>query len=173
MKDFFLQNIVAGISHPPTFWKLKVFVPFILFASFSFSYGLLVELFQFGLLESNLIFILPLTLFIFPSLLEELFFRGLFIPYDLDKKSNVQKVFWISISTFLFVLWHPINALTINKGAQSLFLNPHFLLIVTLLGITCSYTYMRSKSLWVPILIHWITIVVWVFVLGGRNLILQ
>ena len=47
------------------------------------------------------------------------------------------------------------------------------LLIVALLGITCSVSYVLSRSLWTPIIIHWLTVVVWVIFLGGRNKLLE
>jgi len=77
------------------------------------------------------------------------------------------------LSATLFTLWHPLNALTINPGAEALFCNPGFLLIVFCLGGVCSLSYIASRSLWVPIIIHWLTVVVWVLFLGGRNLLLQ
>jgi predicted Abi (CAAX) family protease len=77
------------------------------------------------------------------------------------------------LSAILFTLWHPLNALTINSGAQAFFYDPYFLAIVFFLGIVCSLTYILSRSLWVPIIIHWLTVVVWVIFLGGRNLLLK
>jgi len=71
------------------------------------------------------------------------------------------------------VVWHPLNALTFNTAANPLFLDPAFLIIVTLLGLTCGYSYALSRSLWVPIIIHWATVTVWVLFLGGRNLVLE
>ena len=38
--------------------------------------------------------------------------------------------------------------------------------------MVCSIGYILSRSLWVPVLIHWVTVVVWVSFLGGRNLLL-
>jgi predicted Abi (CAAX) family protease len=154
-------------------FRWKIAIPFLLFAAISYLYGTAFGLFYSGLLSSNLIYVPPITLFVFPTLLEEVIFRGLLIPQNIDEKTGLEKVSYLSVSTLLFVLWHPFNALTINTGAQGFFLNPHFLFIVMLLGLTCGYTYMQSKSLWVPVLIHWITVVVWVFLLGGRNLVLQ
>ncbi|NIO11476.1 MAG: CPBP family intramembrane metalloprotease, partial [Deltaproteobacteria bacterium] len=77
------------------------------------------------------------------------------------------------ISSLLFVAWHPLNALTINKGAQEIFLNPYFLFDTLCLGMACSLSYIYSRSLWVPIIIHWLTVVLWVMFFGGRNLILE
>jgi uncharacterized protein len=96
---------------------------------------------------------MPLTLMIFPSLLEEAFFFSL-------------------LSSLLFVAWHPFNALTINPGARDFFLDPWFLLITFLLGLSCSLGYIYTRSLWTPVLMHWLTVAVWVLFLGGRNLLL-
>jgi predicted Abi (CAAX) family protease len=173
LRDYFVQNVVAGLTRAPSFLKGRVVLSFLLFASVSYLYGSHFGLFDVGLLDSKLVFILPLTLFVFPTLLEEIVFRGLLIPQNTAEKSLLQRTFYLFVSALLFVLWHPFNALTINTGAQGFFLNPHFLFIVMLLGLTCGYTYMHTKSLWVPVLIHWTTVIVWVFLLGGRNLILQ
>ena len=123
--------------------------------------------------ETPFLFILPITLFLFPSFLEESFFRGILIPNDVKSRNARQQFFYISLSTSLFILWHPLNALTINRRAIDLFLNPYFLTITGLLGLTCSLTYIQSRSLWVPVFIHWTTVFVWVIFLGGRNRILE
>lgn len=117
--------------------------------------------------------VLPFSLFVFPSLLEEAFFRGILIPNDAARRSKPRIIAYIVLSTAAFVLWHPANALTINRTAAGIFLDPAFLLIVTALGITCSVSYVLSHSLWTPIIIHWLTVVVWVIFLGGRNKLLE
>lgn len=117
--------------------------------------------------------LLLVTLFVFPSLLEEAFFRGILIPRDTVERGATRSILAIGWSTLWFVAWHPFNAVTINPSAPALFLDPAFLLTSAVLGITCGYAYVVSKSLWVPVLIHWATVVVWVFFLGGRNLVLE
>jgi predicted Abi (CAAX) family protease len=124
-----------------------------------------------GLAESRLFFILPFTLLVFPVLFEEAFFRGMLIPRDLRGRGKT--AVHVVVSSILFVLWHPLNAVTINPTARDTFLRPDFLVIVFLLGLACGVGYVISRSLWVPILIHWVTVVVWVLGLGGRNLILE
>lgn len=47
------------------------------------------------------------------------------------------------------------------------FLDPVFLVLVTLLGIVCTITYLKSGSVWLPILFHWLMVVVWIIFLGG------
>lgn len=134
-----------------------------------FSSGLL----QVEPLSSKIAFLLPVTLFVFPSLLEEMLFRGILIPRGTAEQGRWITVRNIALSTALFVVWHPANALAFNHAAIPIFLDPWFLVIVTALGITCGYAYVISKSLWVPVLIHWATVVFWVLLLGGRNLVLE
>jgi predicted Abi (CAAX) family protease len=135
--------------------------------------GFHAELFSVDVIDYPVSVVLPFSLFVFPSLLEEAFFRGVLIPNNASSQSKSRIVAYIVVSTAAFVLWHPANALTINTTAAALFLNPTFLLIVTLLGITCSVSYVLSRSLWTPIIIHWLTVVVWVIFLGGRNKLLE
>ncbi|MDZ4850812.1 MAG: CPBP family glutamic-type intramembrane protease [Pirellulaceae bacterium] len=150
-------------------WILSV----VLFSVAAMVIGTTTHVYQFQTLNLVKFWFLPLTLFVFPCVLEELFFRGLLIHRDVldhgSKRANLQIVF----SAVTFTLWHPLNAWTINKSAQPFFFNPWFLLITLLLGLTCGYAYVRSRSLWTPILIHWLTVLVWVLFLGGRNLVLD
>jgi predicted Abi (CAAX) family protease len=41
------------------------------------------------------------------------------------------------------------------------------------MGLTCAYAYVLSRSIWVPVIIHWVAVTVWVLFLGGRNLVLE
>ena len=152
---------------------LKSLIPVPIFVCVSLAIGLYAGLFSICIIDSPMLAVLPFTLFIFPSLLEEAFFRGILIPNDATSQSKRRIITYIVISTAAFVLWHPANALTINRTAAGIFLDPAFLLIVTLLGITCSISYVFSRSLWTPIIIHWLTVVVWVIFLGGRNKLLE
>jgi predicted Abi (CAAX) family protease len=88
--------------------------------------------------------------------------------------SGRAKAAWsVAISTLVFVAWHPFNALAFNPTAVPLFLNPWFLVIVGAMGVTCGYAYVLSRSVWVPVIIHWAAVTVWVLFLGGRNLVLE
>lgn len=139
----------------------------------SLAIGFQAGLFSTGIIDFPMLAVLPFSLFVFPSLLEEAFFRGILIPNDAASRSKPRIIAYIVLSTAAFVLWHPANALTINRTALGIFLDPAFLLIVTALGITCSVSYVLSHSLWTPIIIHWLTVVVWVIFLGGRNKLLE
>nr|VFJ57248.1 MAG: CAAX protease self-immunity [Candidatus Kentron sp. FW]VFJ58030.1 MAG: CAAX protease self-immunity [Candidatus Kentron sp. FW] len=173
IKSHIKTNTLVGLQTKPSFSPLHVILPCTLYAGVALSYGLVSDLFEFKSIQSEFIFILPLTLFLFPSLLEEIIFRGFIIPIDAKEKEWRKKSSYILLSTSLFVLWHPFNASMVNKGAQEYFFDIRFLLVVTLLGLVCSYTYVYSKSIWIPTIIHWLTVVVWVFLLGGRNLLLE
>lgn len=129
------------------------------------------RIFEYKVLTGKIVYILPFTLFIFPAFLEELFFRGVLIPRSSFEKSHKHKLLVVIISTILFVIWHPFNAYLFNQGSQALFFNSYFLAIVFILGLSCSYSYIITRSLWTPIIIHWLTVLVWVLLLGGRNLI--
>ncbi|MHC4511597.1 MAG: CPBP family glutamic-type intramembrane protease [Planctomycetota bacterium] len=164
---------MRGFKVSPFGTPLKGLIPVPIYGCASLAIGYYGGLFSPGVVNSPLLVVLPLALFIFPSLLEEAFFRGVLIPNNAASQSKGRIVAYIVLSTAAFVLWHPANALTINTTAVPLFLNPAFLLIVALLGVTCSISYIVSRSLWTPVIIHWITVVMWVIFLGGRNKLLE
>ena len=171
MTSYLRDNLVAGLRTSPfrAPWKAWALVPVlaILAAAIGFGAGLL----EVEWLDSPLAPLLPITLFVFPSLLEEAFFRGVLIPRNVLDCGAPRVA--VATSTVAFVAWHPVNALAFNHAAIPLFLDPWFLLIVAALGITCGCGYVLSRSLWVPVLIHWVAVVVWVLFLGGRNLLLE
>jgi predicted Abi (CAAX) family protease len=174
MIDYLRQNLWKGIRASPFHGTLKAWALVPLLAMIAAAAGIPTGLFKFQLLRSEVAPLLPFTLFIFPSLLEEIVFRGVLIPRDiLETGGTARSTGIILLSTTAFVLWHPLNALAFNHSAIPLFTDPWFLVIVTALGITCSYGYIRSKSIWVPVFIHWTTVTIWVLFLGGRNLVLE
>lgn len=160
--------LVSPLQAPLKAWAL---VP--VFAIIAVSVGFGAGLLQFRWLDSPLLPVLPILLFVFPSLLEEAFFRGVLIPRNILASGHLKATRSVAISTLAFVLWHPFNALAFNPTAVSLFLNPWFLVIVCAMGVTCGYGYVLSRSIWVPVIIHWAAITVWVVFLGGRNLVLE
>jgi len=173
MLEYLKNNLLQGFKVSPFKVPLKSLIPVPAYVCASLAIGFHAKLFSVAIIDHPMLFVLPFSLFIFPSLLEEVLFRGILIPNNAATQSKNRIVAYIAISTAAFVLWHPANALTINTAAAPVFLNPAFLLIVALLGITCSVSYILSRSLWTPIIIHWLTVVVWVIFLGGRNLLLE
>lgn len=173
VKEYLQTNLIEAFRQSPLRTPLKAWtlVPF--YAVISLAIGLGSGLLRFELISAELIPLLLFTLFFFPSLFEEAFFRGILIPRETMNRGRRRIILAITWSTLIFVLWHPLIAVTFNRAAIPIFLDPAFLLIVAALGITCGYSYVVSKSIWVPVLIHWATVVVWVFFFGGRNLVLE
>lgn len=159
---------ISPFQAPLKAWAL---VP--VFAVLAVSVGFGAGLLSFGWLDSPIAPLLPILLFVFPSLLEEAFFRGVLIPRNILESGRLKTAWSVLISALVFVAWHPFNALTFNPTAIPLFLNPWFLVIVGAMGVTCGYAYVLSGSIWVPVIIHWAAVAVWVLFLGGRNLVLE
>ena len=107
------------------------------------------------------LFVFPLLLILYPSLIEECVFRGLFMPQSLASQPAKRQVFVVVGSTALFVAMHPLNHWLIGLSDTSAFTDPVFLVIVALLGLTCAMQRLKTGSLWLPVLTHWATVVVW------------
>ncbi|MGD8236070.1 MAG: CPBP family glutamic-type intramembrane protease [Chromatiales bacterium] len=160
--------LTSPFSAPFKAWAL---LP--LFMLISLLVGFSTGLLEIDPLETSFALLLPFTLLIFPSLLEELLFRGILIPRRILESGWPAASRAILLSTLAFVAWHPFNALLFNHSAIPLFLDPWFLVITAALGVTCGYGYVVSRSIWVPVIIHWSTVCAWVLLLGGRNLVLE
>ena len=172
IKLYLKNNLLKGLKRPPTNLPLKsiILIPF--YIIFTLLVGFSTNLLEYKPLTSYMVFIIPISLFIFPTLLEEIFFRGILLPYNLKYKSYKTIIFYIAISTLSYTSIHLLYAM-LNPVSAIYFSNIYFLLIVLFLGLTCSMAYIYSQSLWLPMIIHWLTVLVWVVLLNGRNLILQ
>lgn len=106
-----------------------------------------------------------------PSLGEELLWRWLLIPPKASD-SPWRAAVAVLASTGVFVAAHPFAAWLFVPHAWETFTHPAFLAIVALLGIACGTSYVLSRSIWPPIAIHWVTILVWKFMLGGPFVLL-
>lgn len=101
------------------------------------------------------------------ALSEELFFRVLFLPQPHESATLVVQWFWGGVSLLIFIIYHPLNALSFYPQGRHLFFNPIFLLLAAFLGIACTLAYLQSSSFWLPVAIHWLTLLVWLLFLGG------
>jgi len=172
MSRYLKNNLLLGLKTSPLNGLKYSLAIAVSYSVIAFVIGAGSDLFRYEFIKTDLAFVLPLTLFVIPSFLEEAFFRGVLIP-NKSKEKSVTFIFWVTLlSTASFVVWHPLNAVTINTGAQGFFLNPSFLAVVFFLGLACSLSYIISRSLWVPVILHWVTVLVWVYFLGGRNIVL-
>ena len=114
------------------------------------------------------VFRIAITSLVAPAILEELFFRVLLLPDPLDV--SFKSYLWRSLlSLFLFIIYHPLNALTFFPQGRKVFFNRIFLVLAASLGIVCTITYWQTGSIWLPVLIHWVTVAVWLSYFGGLN----
>lgn len=172
LKNYLRLNLLQGLRTSPFRAPLRAWVLVPVYAVVSLLLGFTTGLFRWEPVTVSWAPILVVAMLISPSLTEEVLFRGLLIPRESLRRGWGWAGLAIGWSTLLYVLWHPLSALTNRPEAEMFFLNPTFLVIVILLGITCGHSYVVSKSLWVPILIHWATVLAWVFFLGGDQLVL-
>ncbi len=148
--------------------------PFIVYVALALLVGFATGFFTPRLLDASATIWIALagSLLIVPSLLEELFFRALLISHPTRSVSGRQLRRETLISLGLYVGWHPVWAGIAELTGHPLkidLLDPAFLTIVTLLGTCCTICYRRTGSVWIPTLIHWLTVLNWVYFLGGRN----
>lgn len=172
LKDYILANPIQGLLTRPSRKPLRAWALVPLFAAAALFLGIRSGLFRFEPALVEWAPFLALALLVSPAFLEELVYRGLLIPRGILTRGPLWTAAAIGWSTVLYVLSHPLGALTTSPAAKPFFLDPVFLAITTLLGITCGYSYVVSRSLWHPILIHWLSVLVWVFFLGGYDLVL-
>ena len=105
--------------------------------------------------------------FFVPSLLEESIFRVLLLPSPTSTSTVYQLWGWGTLSLVLFIAAHPINAAIYLRAARPTFFDPLFLAFAGLLGLLCSWVYWQTGSLWVPTVLHWAIVVIWLLLLGG------
>ncbi|MGB3202409.1 MAG: CPBP family glutamic-type intramembrane protease [Nodosilinea sp.] len=102
-----------------------------------------------------------------PALLEEGFWRVLLLPHPTEMISD-RKRWRLGLPMLgLFVVMHPLNAMTLYPLAFDTFTNPVFLLAAALLGLICTVVYWKSGSLWIVTAMHWLVVTVWLLFLGG------
>ncbi len=108
-----------------------------------------------------------LTALLTPAITEELFFRVLLLPRNAENIPVAQLWLWGCTSLVLFIAYHPLNAISFFSRGRKTFFNLVFLVLAALLGIVCSLAYIQSGSLWTPVALHWLAVVVWLLLLGG------
>ncbi|MDR7116768.1 type II CAAX prenyl endopeptidase Rce1 family protein [Caulobacter sp. BE254] len=107
-----------------------------------------------------------LTVLFVPALGEEIPFRGLLVPAR-DEAARPRTA--ITLSTALYVAWHPLETLTFLPKA-TMFLRPDFLACTAILGLGCALMRWRTGSLWPAVILHGGFVVVWQTWLGGVRL---
>jgi predicted Abi (CAAX) family protease len=112
-------------------------------------------------------------LFFLPALFEEVLFRLLLIPHPIETAVFINIVKWSIISLGAFIVYHPLNALTLYSAGKPTFWDWRFLTLAGLLGAVCSIAYYNTGSIWPPVLIHWIVVVSWIKLFGGKHLLVD
>lgn len=99
--------------------------------------------------------------FFMPALLEELGFRVRLLPHPTESNSPSRRWHLSGLSWLFFVAYH------LHPFVPSFFRTLAFLIGAGLLGLICTLSYLKSGSLWMPVVLHWSIVVVWLLVLGG------
>ncbi len=105
--------------------------------------------------------------FIIPALAEETVFRVLFLPHLTENPSIKTQLLWGAITLAAFIIYHPLQGLTWNPAGREVFMEPSFLILAALLGAMCTLAYSVVGSVWLPVVIHWLAVIVWLVLLGG------
>lgn len=98
--------------------------------------------------------------FLFPAFFEETVFRGLL--------NRTQTRLSITLSTALFVIWHPIAGHVFIPSALPYVTDLRFLAFTVVFGVAFCLMRRLTGSMWPPILCHWIVTVTWK-ALGGAQ----
>ncbi len=109
-----------------------------------------------------------MVLLLTPALVEETLFRAALLPHPLEGLSAWDSVAWGALSVGLFVAWHPLAGRLWYPQGRRLFDDGRFLLLASLLGGGCVIAYLATGSIWPPVLIHWLVVLIWLELLGGR-----
>jgi len=110
-------------------------------------------------------------LLIQPSLVEEIVFRGLLLPRDARTMPRRRLAVVVAAALAVYVASHPLNAWLFRPDIFGLFSSPVYLVLAALLGLACTIAYFISRSIWPPVAIHWLTVVTWIWFLGGQELL--
>jgi predicted Abi (CAAX) family protease len=110
-----------------------------------------------------------IVLLLTPSLIEETLFRAALLPHPLEGLNGWDSLAWGALSVGLFVAWHPLAGRLWYRQGRRLFDDGRFLLLASLLGVVCVIAYQATGSIWPPVLIHWLVVLIWLELLGGRS----
>ncbi len=101
--------------------------------------------------------VMGIYVFIVPALLEELGFRVLIYPREDESIRPLFRLFWLLAGWALFVLWHPLQAMTWSPDRIE-FLDGMFLGLTAWFGLCASAAYLLTQSIWPAVLLHWLVV---------------
>jgi predicted Abi (CAAX) family protease len=117
------------------------------------------------------IVVASLIALVHPAFVEELIFRVVLLPRRPSAMPRTKLIAIAVVALALYVVSHPLNALLARPAARVVFESPGYLALVTLLGLACTAAYWISRSIWPAVAIHWLTVVIWLWLLGGQALL--
>jgi predicted Abi (CAAX) family protease len=146
---------------------------YLVFLVVAFPLGLMTGLLHPGMptVQPMQILMTLLVVLVHPAFVEEFIFRVVLLPRDAAQTPRVRLAALVVVSLALYVGSHPVNAILFRPQVLTLFESPAYLTVTTLLGMTCTAAYFLSRSIWPPVVIHWLTVVLWLFLLGGQALL--
>ncbi len=175
MLPVLLNRFFAAFAHAPTGadWCVAGFSLFLV-AAFALPIGfrggfLCIE--QAAISRREAVGVALLTFFA-PALGEEVLFRVLLLPRFATETPPMAQAFWVVVSVGAFAVYHPLKA-WLSKARQTqhrgdaVYTSPVFLRMTAIIGLACAVSYIRSGSVWPPVVIHWVCVAVWLLTLGG------
>jgi predicted Abi (CAAX) family protease len=107
----------------------------------------------------------PISAFVFPSLVEELFWRGTLLPHPSHNSPIAPSSSWVfqaGIVLLIHVATHPLAGRTVWPRGRNVFDDPRFLCLATfvLAGATASY-FVSGGSVWAATFTHGLPVVLW------------
>lgn len=152
----------------PNYYNWIILISICTYIIFTLTFGLMTGFLRWDVCRSTRTIIKTVAIaLIAPAILEEIFFRVWLLPYPHDNISTNSYIAWAVFSLLLFIIYHPLNALTFYPQGRKTFFNPVFLSLAASLGIICTITYWQTGSLWLPALIHWLAVVIWLLCFSG------
>jgi predicted Abi (CAAX) family protease len=114
----------------------------------------------------------PMSAFVFPSLVEELFWRGMILPhpsYIASVRPSSSWVFQAGIVLLIHVATHPLAGWTVWPRGRNTFDDPRFLCLATIVlaGASASY-FVSGGSVWAATFTHGLPLTLWRDFFGGE-----
>lgn len=159
---------------PPEGWLLGILV-LLIFSLAALAIGFYFKFLRFTSFQDSWILavLIALRSFLTPALLEETLFRVLLLPHPQELASPLSVWIWGGMGLIIFILYHPLQALTTYSTGRPIFMDSVFLLLAGLLGGACTVVYEFTGSVWLPTCLHWLVVVVWLLFLGGYQKLRQ